>query len=50
MAHIDPYYFPFKGVGYPDNFQPIDAPDCFDAYTNIKIEGRIVAPNEGSFL
>ena len=32
MTHIDPYYFPFKGVGYPDNFQPIDVPDCFDAY------------------
>lgn len=32
MSHIDPYYFVFDSVGYPDNLHPIEIPDGFVAY------------------
>lgn len=30
---IDPYFFRFKGFGYPDNFEPVEIPeDCWKVY------------------
>lgn len=40
MPVIDPYYFLFDGIGYPDNYHPIETPEGFNVYLLCDTENR----------
>ncbi len=43
MSNIDPYYYPFKTVGYPDKLRPVNLPVSLNVYLlcNSKDKGGI---------